>query len=174
MEWHWIQAFPTFCPRDWSWEVRDSEVGQRFRSVGRGSDLPWPHIHQSTVDMSIISSQASRSKQVVAIFSFHSCAQNPIRSIIFRCIQVNLVNPLTVLGCTELCEVCLGFSIFLRRRVQFFLFPRFIKLSEGSVLTSEKSRKPLPYMAGDEFWDVGKSSFYSFCDHPNLLDLLFK
>lgn len=123
--------------------------------------------------MSIVSSQPSRNKQVAAIFSFHFCAQCPIRSIAFRHIQVNLVAPLTMLGWIELCEACLGFSKSLRR-VQFFLFSRFIKLSESSVLHSEKSRKPPSYRAGNELWVVGKTSFYSFCVHANLLDLLFK
>lgn len=139
----------------------------------RGSDLPWPRFHLPAFDMSIVSSQPSRNKQVAAIFSFHFCAQCPIRSITFRRIQVNLVTPLTMLGWIELCEACLGFSKSLRR-VQFFLFSRFIKLSESSVLRSEKSRKPPSYRAGDELWVVGKASFYSFCVHPNLFDLLFK
>jgi len=184
MECHWIQAFPSFCPRDWAWEVRDNEVGQRFHRVGRRGALIYLG-HTSTYqlfDMSIFSSQPSRNKQVAAIFfSFRSCAQSPIRSTTFRRIQVNLVAPnylltyqFTMLDWTELCEASLSFSKSLRSRVQFFLFSRFIKLSECSVLSSEKSRKPLSCRAGDELWVVGKSSFYSFCVPPNLLDLLFK
>lgn len=135
----------------------DSEAVQRFHRIGRRGVLIYPG-HTSSYQLLACPSLYLRlqgANRIAAVFPFCSCAQNPIRSTNSRWIQVYWLLPLQCWA-EQNSEACLGFSKSPRSRVQFFLFSRFMKLSEGSVPSSEKSRKPLPCRPEDELWVLGE------------------